>query len=131
MLRFQIWPTALFILNLFHLNLSQLSFQKEQSQRVSRSVCLPSNITYVSQRFRTIFPVVPLIDHISLIKSKEEILKFSNSSIDDGSSRHQWLGEKKVNSHQAPLLITDKGPNLGLDLCQWTSKAVTLLNQFC
>ncbi|XP_036182410.1 RNA-binding protein 4 isoform X3 [Myotis myotis] len=25
----------------------------------------------------------------------------------------------------------DKGPNLGLDLCQWTSKAVTLLNQFC
>lgn len=38
---------------------------------------------------------------------------------------------KKVNSHQVPLLITDKGPNLGLDLYQPTSKAVTFLNQFC
>lgn len=40
-------------------------------------------------------------------------------------------GKKEVNSHQVPLLITDKGPNLGLDLYQPTSKVVTFLNQFC
>lgn len=38
-------------------------------------------------------------------------------------------GKKKVNSHQAPLLNTDTGPNLGLDLCQSTSKAVMFLDQ--
>lgn len=57
---------------------------------------LPSSIpTSYSHRFRAIILVVPLIDHISLTKSKEEILKFSNSSTDDGNSRHQWLEEKK------------------------------------
>lgn len=90
--------------------------------------------TYMSRcQVRATVLVVLLTNQISLAKSKEESFpEFSNSSIDDGNSRHQWLGGKiKVNSHQVPLLITDKGPNLGLDLCQSTSKVVTFLDQFC
>lgn len=63
----------------------------------------PPIYLHVRVRPGAIILTVPLADHISLTKSRGEILKFSSSSTDDASSRHQWLrGGGKVNSHQAP-----------------------------
>lgn len=100
--------------------------------RVSRSGWLFTHFQYIymsqCHRFRATVPIVSQIDQSSL--ATQEINHCQNSLtlplMMETPDTNGW-GKKKVNSHQVPLLITDKGPNLGLDLCQSTSKVVTFL----
>lgn len=122
------------ILNMSHFNLSYKHVFRSNNHKGFQGVVHSSSNTPAlshCHRFRVTVTAVPLVDQISLTKTREEILNSLILPLVMGTPDTNGWGKKKVNSHQVPLLITDKGPNLGLDLCQSTSKVVTFLNQFC
>ena len=122
------------ILNMSHFNLSYKHVFRSDHHKGFHGVVHSSSTTPALPhclRFRVPVTAVPLVDQISLTKTREETLNSLILPLVMGTPDTNGWGKKKVNSHQVPLLITDKGPNLGLDLCQSTSKVVTFLNQFC
>lgn len=123
-------PSPILLLQMFQRKHSKKHSHKDQRLK-EQLVIHPLKFLLVTLSVQNYRCSSFLIDQISLDKRRNHCQDCLIPPLMMGTPDTNGWGKKKVNSHQAPLLNTDTGPNLGLDLCQSTSKAVMFLDQFC